>query len=183
MARLLRGGRFAGAEKSHPSNGLCDPPADGRARLKPRRPIRWPTEAPGMMRYVKIITKWLFAVLFIAAGVNHFLNEPFYLRIMPDYIPQSLHRPAVIVSGAFEVLLGVLLVIPPTTRLAAWGIIALLIAVFPANIYAFQHSEEIFDISKSQHFIRLPLQGVMIAWAYWYTRPERAVSPQRSSAG
>jgi uncharacterized membrane protein len=92
---------------------------------------------------------------------------------MPDYIPQVLHRPAVVVSGIAEVLLGVLLLIPATSRLAAWGLIALLIAVFPANIYAFQHSEEIFGISPSAHFWRLPLQGVMIAWAYWYTRPAK----------
>jgi uncharacterized membrane protein len=125
------------------------------------------------MRYVKTISKWMFAAFFVAAGVMHFINEPFYLKIMPDYIPRELHTPAVIVSGVAEVLLGVMLVIGQTTRLAAWGLIALLIAVFPANIYAFQHSEELFGISQSRHFIRLPLQAVMIVWAYWYTRPER----------
>jgi uncharacterized membrane protein len=125
------------------------------------------------MRYVKTISKWIFAAFFVAAGVGHFVNEPFYMKLMPDYIPHELHRGAVIVSGVCEILLGVLLVIPATTRLAAWGLIALLIAVFPANIYAFQHSEEIFRISRRAHFIRLPLQALMIAWAYWYTRPDR----------
>ncbi len=123
------------------------------------------------MWYVKQGLKWLFAVFFVAAGVMHFVNEGFYLKLMPDYIPQQLHRPAVIVSGIAEVLLGVLLLVPRTMRLAAWGLIALLIAVFPANIYGWQHSEEIFGVSKSAHFIRLPLQAVLIAWAWWYTRP------------
>lgn len=134
------------------------------------------------MRYVKTILKWVFGVFFVGGGVGHFVNEGFYLEIMPDYIPEQLHRPAVQVSGVFEVLLGVLLVIPRTTRLAAWGLIALLIAVFPANIYAFQHSEEIFGISRSAHFWRLPLQGVMIAWAYWYTRPENREKAIRAAA-
>jgi uncharacterized membrane protein len=128
------------------------------------------------MRYVKTILKWAFGVFFIGAGIMHFVNEPFYLKIMPDYIPVGLHRPAVVVSGIFEVLLGALLLVPATTRLAAWGIIALLVAVFPANIYAFLHSEELFGISQQSHFIRLPLQAVMIAWAYWYTRPGNRIA-------
>src|SRR5690606_13841412 len=98
--------------------------------------------------------------------------EEFFLRIMPDYIPSELHRPAVLVSGVFEIALGLMLLVPRAQRLAAWGLVALLIAVFPANIYAFQHSEELFGISQARHFIRLPLQGVLIAWAWWYTRSD-----------
>ena len=129
------------------------------------------------VRYLKTILKWMFAAFFIFAGVNHFRDEAFYLKLMPDYIPQSLHLPAVQLSGVAEVLLGALLLVPRTQRLAAWGLIALLIAVFPANIYAFQHSEEIFGMSKSTHFWRLPLQAVMIAWAWWYTRADRPREP------
>jgi uncharacterized membrane protein len=129
----------------------------------------------GCMKIIKTALKIVFAAFFIFAGITHFTNPPFFLKIMPDYIPESLHLPAVHVSGVFEVLLGVCLLIPRTTRVAAWGLIALLIAVFPANIYAYQHSREIFpDVEPGMHFWRLPLQGVLIAWAYWYTRPERA---------
>lgn len=141
------------------------------------------------MRYFKTFSKWVLALFFVTAGVGHFVNEPFFLKIMPDYIPQVLHRPAVIVSGICEVALGLLLLVPPTSRLAAWGLIALLVAVFPANIYAFQHSEELFGVSRAQHFIRLPLQGVLIAWAWWYTRPAPGKheptdeSPQPSEPG
>ena len=88
------------------------------------------------MRTLKTVLKFLFAAFFIFAGINHFRDEAFYMKLMPDYIPVSLHQPAVIVSGVFEVLLGVMLVIPRTQTLAAWGLIALLIAIFPANIYA-----------------------------------------------
>ncbi len=136
------------------------------------------------MLIVKTVLMYLLALLFIAAGVNHFLNEAFYMKIMPDYIPLALHRPAVIVSGIAEVVLGVLLVIPATTRLAAWGIIALLIAVFPANIYVYQHQEVLPDVSPTMHLIRLPLQGVMIAWAWWYTLPKKpAVDEVGDDAG
>ncbi len=123
------------------------------------------------MRYVKEALKWLYGAFYIVAGLNHFRDEGFYLKLMPDYIPAWLHQPAVFWSGVAEVVLGVLLLIPRTTRVAAWGIIALLIAIFPANIYGWQHSEEIFGISREAHFLRLPLQAVLILWAWWYTRP------------
>ena len=126
------------------------------------------------MRIVKTILKFIFGLFFIGAGVEHFRSPEFFLRIMPDYIPANLHAPAVYVSGVFEILLGGLLLVPRTTRLAAWGLIALLIAVFPANIYLYQHQELMPDVSPTFQLIRLPLQAVMIAWAYWYTRPERS---------
>lgn len=130
------------------------------------------------MAVVKLVLKVLFAAFFIMAGVGHFTNEPFYMKLMPDYIPASLHRPAVVVSGVAEILLGVLLLVPRTSRLAAWGLIALLVAVFPANIYAYQHSEEIFPgLDPALHFWRLPLQAVMIAWAWCYTRPRKGAPP------
>jgi uncharacterized membrane protein len=125
------------------------------------------------MRIFKTILKIVFAAFFIGAGVSHFRNPEFFLRIMPDYIPASLHAPAVQVSGAFEILLGILLLVPRTTRLAAWGLIALLIAVFPANIYLYQHQELMPAVSPIAQMVRLPIQGVLIAWAYWYSRPDR----------
>ncbi len=129
------------------------------------------------MQIAKTILKFVFAAFFIVAGIAHFVNEEFYLKIMPDYIPQNLHLRAVYASGVFEVVLGALLLVPKTTRLAAWGLIALLIAVFPANIYAYQHQEIFPNVSPQLHFWRLPLQGVMIAWAWWYTRPDRTTRP------
>lgn len=98
----------------------------------------------------------------------HFMNPNFYMTIMPPYLP--FHLVLVYLSGFFEVLLGVLLLVPRFTRLAAWGIFALLIAVFPANIYLYQH-QELLPASPMVHFLRLPLQAVFLLWAFWHTRP------------
>jgi uncharacterized membrane protein len=124
-----------------------------------------------LMGIVKLVLKWVLGLFFIGAGVNHFMDEAFYMKIMPDYIPQYLHRPAVIASGIAEVLLGALLLVPQTQRLAAWGLIALLIAVFPANIYMYQHRELFPEVDPTALLVRLPLQGLAILWAWWYTRP------------
>ena len=111
--------------------------------------------------------RWLFAALFIAGGVGHFVAADFYVRMMPPYLP--LHRTLVLVSGVAEVVLGVLLLIPVTSRFAAWGLIALLIAVFPANVHVYRH-QELFPLPPVVHLLRLPLQGLLILWAYAYTR-------------
>jgi uncharacterized membrane protein len=116
----------------------------------------------------KLIGKWIFGILFVAAGIGHFLAPGFYMKIMPPYLP--LHRELVLASGVAEVVLGVLLLVPKTSRFAAWGLIALLIAVFPANIYVYQNRGSFRQLPPLAHLLRLPLQGVLILWAYVYTR-------------
>jgi len=103
----------------------------------------------------------------VVAGVMHFVNPGFYLKIMPPYLP--LHRELVYLSGVCEIVLGVLLLVPRFSRPAAWGIIALLIAVSPPNIYVYQN-QEVLSAPAIFHLLRLPLQGVFILWAYWHTR-------------
>ena len=105
---------------------------------------------------------------YMAAGMNHFLNPAGYIKIIPPYLP----APAFLVqfSGFAEILLGVLLLIPVLRVWAAWGIIALLVAVFPANFYMFQQGGPAFDIPQWILIARLPLQGVLILWAYVYTK-------------
>ena len=120
------------------------------------------------MSQAKSISKFVLAIFMIGAGTMHFVNPEFFLKIVPPYLP--LHKELVLVSGVCEVLLGVLLLIPRSSNLAAWGIVALLIAVFPANIYLYQN-QEILPASPIVHFLRLPLQGVFVLWAYWHTRP------------
>ena len=122
------------------------------------------------MIQIKTVSKYLLAIFMITAGIMHFANPAFFLKIMPPYLP--FHYNLVLVSGVFEFLLGVLLLVPKCSRLAAWGIVALLIAVFPANLYVFQH-QEILPAPPIVHLLRLPLQGVFILWAYWHTRPEK----------
>ncbi len=128
------------------------------------------------MQWVKAISRIMLAALMVGAGVMHFLIPSFFVKIVPPYLP--LHQELVALSGAIEILLGVLLMVPKWSRLAAWGVIALLIAVFPANIYVFQH-QEIVPASALAHLIRLLLQGVLILWAYWHTRPTERQSVMR----
>ena len=118
------------------------------------------------MSRIKTISKYLLAIFMIIAGIMHFANPAFFLKIMPPYLP--LHKELVLLSGVFELVLGVLLLIPQTSRMAAWGIVALLIAVFPANLYLYQH-QDILPASPILHLLRLPLQGVFILWAFWHT--------------
>ncbi len=122
-----------------------------------------------VMNTFKLISKWVLGLFFVSAGISHFVLTDFFVRIVPPYIPWPLAM--VYVSGIFEVLLGVLLFIPRWSALAAWGLIALLIAVFPANIHMAVHAEEFADIaSPAGLWMRLPLQAVLIAWAFWFTR-------------
>lgn len=120
------------------------------------------------MRIVKLILRYLLAVFFVVAGFNHFISPDFYLKIMPPYLPW--HLPLIYLSGVFETALGILLLLPKFTRIAAWGMIALLIAVFPANIHMAIHPELFPEYRAGALWLRLPLQLLMIAWAYWYTR-------------
>jgi uncharacterized membrane protein len=115
----------------------------------------------------KQLGKWVFAALFVASGVGHFVATDTYLRIMPPYLPA--HRALVLVSGAFEIVLGVMLIVPMTSKLAAWGLIALLIAIFPANVHLYLH-QEIWRLPPVVQLMRLPLQGVLILWAFAYAK-------------
>ena len=124
------------------------------------------------MRLLKIVLKYLICVFFLLAGINHFINPDFYLKIMPPYLPWHLFL--VYLSGFFEIALGGIILVPALTSVAAWGLIALLIAVFPANIHMAVNPGLYPDLSPIALWLRLPLQGVLIAWAYWYTRPDVA---------
>jgi uncharacterized membrane protein len=79
------------------------------------------------------------------------------------------------VSGAVEIVLGVLLLVPRHTVTAAWGLILLLIAVFPANVQMALHPETFPEFGPAALWLRLPLQGVLIAWAWWVTKTNRRV--------
>jgi uncharacterized membrane protein len=121
------------------------------------------------MQKVKTILKYLFAIFFVLAGLNHFLNVDFYMNIMPPYLPWHLFL--VYLSGVCEIALGLLLLIPKFTSLAGWGLIALLFAVFPANIHMAVNPQLFPEFSPMLLLLRLPIQFVLIAWAYWYTSP------------
>ena len=120
-------------------------------------------------RTAKAVSRIVLVVFMVGAGTMHFVRPDFYMKIMPPYLPW--HLPLVYLSGVGEIALGVLLLVPGSSRWAAWGLFALLIAVFPANIYVYQH-QEVLPAPPLLHLLRLPLQGVFLLWAYWHTRPD-----------
>jgi len=133
------------------------------------------------MRWLKTGSLWLMAAFYAGAGVNHFANPGFYLPIMPPYLPW--HEELVFLSGAAELICAVVLLIPRTRVLAAWATIALLVAVFPANIHMAIADVPVGDPPESAgalRWIRLPFQFVLMAWAWWYTRPDAASDPGRA---
>lgn len=120
------------------------------------------------MKTLKKILQWILAVAMIAAGTNHFLSPNFYLRMMPPIFPAPLFL--IYLSGIFEIALGILFLIRRFTRFAAWGVIALLIAVFPANLYMAINPQLFPEFGSTALYLRLPLQFVLIALAFWFTR-------------
>ena len=116
------------------------------------------------------------SVLYVIAGVMHFVVPELYVQIVPPPLPFPLGL--VYLSGVTEVVLGVGLLFERTRRLAAWGIIALLVAIFPANVYMATSDVVIqgtpggtADPSQAARWGRLPMQAVLVLWAWWYTRP------------
>lgn len=122
---------------------------------------------------VKTVLRWILTVFMVVAGINHFVSPATYVGMMPAALPA--HEALVYASGIAEILGGLGLILPATRRLAAWGLIALLVAVFPANLNMALNELPLgtSTVPTWALWARLPLQIVMIAWAYWYTRPER----------
>lgn len=124
---------------------------------------------PGIRNgFLRLAGLWVMAMLYVAAGLNHFIHPLTYMRIMPPYLPA--HAALVASSGIAEMGLGVLLLPGATRRAAAWGIIALLIAVFPANIQMAIDWQEAGHPHSWVAWARLPLQAVLVWWAHRYTR-------------
>lgn len=115
----------------------------------------------------------LLSVAFIAAGILHFLRTETYESIMPGYLPA--HRELVLVSGAAEIAGGLGMAIAGTRRAAGVWLVALLVAVFPANVNMAVNHLKLGDTDVPTWALwgRLPLQAVAIAWAWWFTRADR----------
>ena len=113
----------------------------------------------------------ILGVAFIGIGAAHFLLTRAFVSIVPDYLPA--HTALVRVSGLAEMVGGVGVLVPSTRRWGAWFLVALLIAVFPANVWMVQHPERFPSLPPWQLWARLPLQIPLIAWAWLYTRRDR----------
>lgn len=127
-----------------------------------------PFNNPKTKEFLRVVL----AVCIVVAGILHFVATEPFVRIVPDMLPAP--AALVYISGVIEVILGVALLLPPVSRLAAWGLVALFIAVYPANINMAVNGIPIEGVPNTWWFqaIRLPFQFVLIAWAYWYTRPD-----------
>ena len=125
-----------------------------------------------MLSKTKIAFLVLASIFYIGAGILHFTNTQFYLKIMPPYIPY--HLAMVYISGAAEIAGGLGLLVPVVRRPAAWGLVALLIAVFPANLYMAMNHIQVTSTPTPPALAwgRLPLQVLFIIWVLWCTKPD-----------
>ena len=110
--------------------------------------------------------QYLIGVLFVLAGANHFRKPKIYERIIPSYIPAKATM--VMLSGLAEMILGFMILNPDTQKIAAWGIIVMLIVFIPVHIYMLQNEEAAMKLPKWLLMLRIPIQFALMFWAYQY---------------
>ena len=121
-----------------------------------------------MLIMIKVISVYVMGIFYIIVGIKHFQDPSWFVQIVPPILPYKYEL--VYISGFFEVLLGILLMIPRFQSIAAKGLIALLICVYPANIYLAQTNGVALGISPLIAWGRLPFQFVFIGLAYWHLK-------------
>ena len=117
---------------------------------------------------IKTISIIIMSLFYIMAGTNHFINPDWYVRIVPPILP--FKTAIVYISGILEIILGTLLIFPKRRFIASWGLILLLVAVYPANIYVALTNGEVMDTTPLIAWGRLPFQFVFIGLAYWHSK-------------
>ena len=125
----------------------------------------------------KMALKVVMAAFYVFSGVNHFRSPDFYLNLMPPYLPA--HEAAVVWSGVAEIVLGLLLLWPRQQWLAASGIITMLIAFLPVHVHMLVNSHLYPETPVAFLWLRFPMQALLVAWAYWYTRVSIRAAPTR----
>jgi uncharacterized membrane protein len=111
-------------------------------------------------------SRLLLALFFTFAGLMHFVRPGLYIAIVPSWLPNA--RLLVLVSGICEIMGGVGVLLPATRRIAAWGLIALLIAVFPANVHMLRlaYANHASSLWLAALWLRLPLQIPLLWWTW-----------------
>ena len=117
---------------------------------------------------IRLLSIIIMSIFYVSVGVNHFTIPEWFLQIVPPRLPYKLEL--VYISGFLEIILCVMLLIPATRFYAAWVLILLLIAVYPANIYLAQTNGAAMNTTPLVAWGRLPFQFVFIALAYWHTK-------------
>lgn len=123
----------------------------------------------------KMLCLLVLTFLYISVGVKHFTNPIFFLAIMPPSIPY--HNFMVYLSGALEIVFALMMLFKKTRFYGCWGIILLLIAVFPANIYLYNSEipQKILSVTKLEALIRLPYQLPLLLFAFWHSKEESSI--------
>lgn len=122
-----------------------------------------------LLKRTKILSIYIIALFYIIVGYKHFTNVDFFLVIVPPNLP--FPEFIVYLSGIFEIVLGFLIIPSKSRKYAAFGLILLLIAVFPANIYLYisETAQNLYGIDKIDALIRLPFQIPLIIIAFWHS--------------
>ncbi|MDZ5811917.1 DoxX family membrane protein [Halorubrum sp. AD140] len=135
------------------------------------------TDSSGRLARRKPALRRVMGASYVVAGVAHFLAPDSFARAVPPEFPRP--RALVYLSGVAEILLGLGMQFDRTRRASAWGIVALLVAVFPANVHMATDDvaaefapDRLAGIARVAAWVRLPLQAVLVLWAWWHTRPE-----------
>jgi uncharacterized membrane protein len=119
-----------------------------------------------LLRIVRYLVLFVVAAFFTFAGVGHFTNADFFIAIVPPYL-QSVDRELVYISGVFEILGGIGVLVPMTRKFSGYGLLALLVAVYPANIHMAMNPEQFPDMTANALLVRLPFQLLFAAMVWW----------------
>ena len=119
-------------------------------------------------KWIKQISIIIMSLFYILVGLNHFIDPYWFMQIVPPYLPFHLHL--VYISGFFEIVFGIMLLVPAFRFYACWGLIFLLIAVYPANIYLAQTNGAAMNTTPFIAWARLPVQFLFIGLAYWHRK-------------
>tara|TARA_Y100000741_G_scaffold251298_1_gene193267 strand:- start:308 stop:709 length:402 start_codon:yes stop_codon:yes gene_type:complete len=129
-------------------------------------------ETTKMLKYLKYISILVMSIFYINVGIKHFTDPYWFLHIIPPIL-ERIGLELVYISGFFEILFGLMLIIPKTRKLASYGLILLLIAVYPANLYLafYEEPQKLIDISSfAASWVRLPIQFIFLGLAYWHSK-------------
>tara|TARA_B100000029_G_scaffold186386_1_gene183718 strand:- start:1799 stop:2203 length:405 start_codon:yes stop_codon:yes gene_type:complete len=125
-----------------------------------------------IVKYIKYLSIIVMSIFYINVGIKHFVDPNWFLHIIPPFL-EPIGLELVYISGFFEILFGLMLIIPKTRQLASYGLILLLIAVYPANLYLafYEKPQQLIGISAfAASWIRLPIQFIFLGLAYWHSK-------------
>ena len=125
-----------------------------------------------ILKYIKYLSIIVMSIFYINVGIKHFTQSDWFLHIIPPFL-LFIGLELVYISGVFEILFGIMLLIPNTRKLASYGLILLLIAVYPANLYLafYEKPQQLIGISAfAASWVRLHIQFIFLGLSYWHSK-------------